>query len=885
MFGNLTASKKGGVHLKATDVFGNSETELIFNLLILNDKRVKINKRAEGTPGISPDSGYDFKSTATTAGSISKMLECDTNSSVLRVVDVIPSQTQNPELLPKVGKSAPFESNLEKASQLKANKLESYSISPTQQPGLSNAEPTASTPSSVRSCELTPYANDFFSNSNPPFQAFNQRTNASEQDNPGDFHTKNECEIITSKFPEKGYHQSYNPNIYSPVYGGLRYNPQNKIEMSQNYKQNIYLESRFIPQNKEEISQNYKPNIYLESRFIPQNKEEISQNYKPNIYSQFSSEYYRVPDSGFDFKYPQSTATTGGSISKMLEYYIPNSSVPRVPDMIPSRTQNPEQLPKGGQRAQFESNLEKASKQISKSISPSQEIGLSNIKLTASTPPFIPASQQHLYTAQPISSLNRPPEAVYQGIKSSQIHNTGENFHTKNECGYINSEKGYHQPQSSNQRSAIMNKGPNVIQGFKKSDTEKHSNYEENSIIHTPNPSSFSAFDPSKEKHPIQSHHYGNTKTSNSSSSNIYLSRSAEPYAVPNFLPGHIGKIYTEKNSKQVKGYEFESHQTFDSTSEPLNTPIMSLEEVKQLPGILKTKNGSKKAQQNIGSSTPEEISKFVNIIRSFIAELMCDTYANYMCQTLFQNCNSSQRLILIEAMQYQLVDIATSERGTHSLQSLIALASLPREENIYLEHLAPKAVQLSVHVYGSHVIQRLLVSVKNKEVITEKLLGNAKFLSKNKLGLCVIKKCMYDSRVRNEVLEDLVVLMQDPYGNYAIQHLLEVWGPQSYAGLISNIRGNVAQLCIQKFSSNVMERFMREKRLRDEMIVELLHEDKIQLLLNCPYGCYVVKTAAEFAEPKLKERLRNIILKVRQLLYVKKLAPRWDEIIQILNH
>lgn len=59
---NYNYIKEEGLNLKPGDVFGINDVSVIFNLLILNERRVRSNRRAEGTLSFSPDSGSDFKS-------------------------------------------------------------------------------------------------------------------------------------------------------------------------------------------------------------------------------------------------------------------------------------------------------------------------------------------------------------------------------------------------------------------------------------------------------------------------------------------------------------------------------------------------------------------------------------------------------------------------------------------------------------------------------------------------------------------------------------------------------------------------------------------------------------------------------------------------------
>lgn len=49
--------------------------------------------------------------------------------------------------------------------------------------------------------------------------------------------------------------------------------------------------------------------------------------------------------------------------------------------------------------------------------------------------------------------------------------------------------------------------------------------------------------------------------------------------------------------------------------------------------------------------------------------------------------------------------------------------------------------------------------------------------------------------------------IVQSPFGNYAIQHLLEEWGMITTKNIVNVIGQNIISLSMQKFSSNVVER------------------------------------------------------------------------------
>lgn len=299
---------------------------------------------------------------------------------------------------------------------------------------------------------------------------------------------------------------------------------------------------------------------------------------------------------------------------------------------------------------------------------------------------------------------------------------------------------------------------------------------------------------------------------------------------------------------------------------------------------MAKTKAGSKRLQQCIAKSRPEEIEKIVSSVAPNMGELMVDLYGNYMCQTLVQSCSSCQRLALLSGMRGSVINIARNSRGTHALQNLISIANLAEEEAIYQQCFSGHILALSKDPNASHVIQRLLMTVKNKYFVIKEILGRVKELAMDKLGLCVIKKCVKDPQIFNEILEHCLVLMQDPYGNYAVQNVLETWKEECAFEFISSIQGKTAQLCIQKYASNVMEKAMKIENIRQAIIRELINEAKLDLLLGSQYGCYVIRTAAIESDRNARLEMAEAISLVAPKLHNAKLQSQWDEIMSNLR-
>lgn len=57
------------------------------------------------------------------------------------------------------------------------------------------------------------------------------------------------------------------------------------------------------------------------------------------------------------------------------------------------------------------------------------------------------------------------------------------------------------------------------------------------------------------------------------------------------------------------------------------------------------------------------------------------------------------------------------------------------------------------------------------------------------------------------KVSPSVVDLSCDPYGNYAMTEIISKWPQSVCAPIYKGLKTNLAELCIQKYSSNVLDR------------------------------------------------------------------------------
>ena len=68
-------------------------------------------------------------------------------------------------------------------------------------------------------------------------------------------------------------------------------------------------------------------------------------------------------------------------------------------------------------------------------------------------------------------------------------------------------------------------------------------------------------------------------------------------------------------------------------------------------------------------------------------------------------------------------------------------------------------------------------------------------------------------------IQKNCLEIIQNPFGNYIIQHILEEWGSEVCKDVTKLIHQNIISLSMQKFSSNVVEKCID---LLDEVTVSV---------------------------------------------------------------
>jgi hypothetical protein len=271
---------------------------------------------------------------------------------------------------------------------------------------------------------------------------------------------------------------------------------------------------------------------------------------------------------------------------------------------------------------------------------------------------------------------------------------------------------------------------------------------------------------------------------------------------------------------------------------------------------------------------------------------------------------NDQQRDILVSNAAPSLVQIALNQHGTRALQKMIEFISTPNQVStlsvpvpqalvltlpqirLIIEAFSGQVVKLIQDLNGNHVIQKCLNHLQpaDAQFIFDAVGANCITVGTHRHGCCVLQRCIDHAsgfqkvQLVRQITQNSFHLVQDPFGNYVVQYILDLNDASFTNPLCLNFSGKVAELSKQKFSSNVIEKCIRcaDMNTKRVLIEELMESEELEKLMRDSYGNYVIQTALEFAPPDLclvlMESMRPLLPAIRQTPYGRRIQSKVQE-------
>lgn len=311
-----------------------------------------------------------------------------------------------------------------------------------------------------------------------------------------------------------------------------------------------------------------------------------------------------------------------------------------------------------------------------------------------------------------------------------------------------------------------------------------------------------------------------------------------------------------------------------------------------EIYALCKDQHGCRFLQKKLEERNPEYLQIIFEETNPYVVELMTDPFGNYLCQKLLEYTNDEQRTVLVHNAAPQIVPIALNQHGTRALQKMIEFISTPEQIQTIINALSNQVVPLIQDLNGNHVVQKCLNHLKaeDAEFIFDAVGAHCITVGTHRHGCCVLQRCIDHAsgfqkvQLVRQITANSFHLVQDPFGNYVVQYILDLNEPTFTTPLCLGFHGKVPELSKQKFSSNVIEKCIRvaDVSTKRVMIEELLDPTELEKLLRDSYANYVIQTALDYAPNdmclRLIESIRPILPSIRQTPYGRRIQSKVQE-------
>lgn len=181
--------------------------------------------------------------------------------------------------------------------------------------------------------------------------------------------------------------------------------------------------------------------------------------------------------------------------------------------------------------------------------------------------------------------------------------------------------------------------------------------------------------------------------------------------------------------------------------------------------------------------STDEESTLIIHNLSPHIVSLSRDLNGNHVVQKCLQKLNPKDNQFIFDIASLNCNEIATHRHGCCVLQRCLDYGGLSQRKQLSLK-IAENATNLSLDPFGNYVVQYVLSrgDPTSIDLILNHIKTNFVLLSLHKFGSNVIEKSLRISALSKILINVLLDntshfpdLLNDPFGNYVLQTSLDV--------------------------------------------------------------------------------------------------------------
>ncbi|KAI8598011.1 armadillo-type protein [Dissophora ornata] len=307
--------------------------------------------------------------------------------------------------------------------------------------------------------------------------------------------------------------------------------------------------------------------------------------------------------------------------------------------------------------------------------------------------------------------------------------------------------------------------------------------------------------------------------------------------------------------------------------------------------------HGSRFIQQKLEIATEEEKVMIFDEIQPCALQLMTDVFGNYVIQKFFEHGSLEHKTMLAKQMEGHVLSLALQMYGCRVVQKALEHV-LSDQQTILVKELEGHVLKCVKDQNGNHVIQKAIecIPAEHIQFIMSAFSGQVYSLATHPYGCRVIQRMFeHCADTKTPLMEELhrfiPSLVQDQYGNYVVQHILERGKSSEKSFVISQVMGQVLPLSKHKFASNVVEKCVafgskseRQKLIEEVIVVKPDGTAPLVLMMKDQFANYVVQKMLDVVDGEQRDvlvaRIKPHLQSLKKYTYGKHLISKVEKLM-----
>ena len=293
-----------------------------------------------------------------------------------------------------------------------------------------------------------------------------------------------------------------------------------------------------------------------------------------------------------------------------------------------------------------------------------------------------------------------------------------------------------------------------------------------------------------------------------------------------------------------------------------LTSTLCNKDGIKKIKNLLTKENYNKELIRNLILTLNKE---------NGIHKVYKNIYGNYFIQHLFSKMNDDLIQLSIELISSEFVNIAKSSSGTHCLQELLNYANNSEKQILVIKSIKYKELEMAYDQNATYVLKKIISIIPDSKRIrlNNIIIENCKELSLNANSVFILKQFMATitieenkKRIINNLKKYFLIISKNPFGNYVIQYLFDVWPVKDLIIIVNEILEKAYDLSCNRFSFNIVIKALNILNLEcnNKLIYILCFSSNVVKLLNDKYGNIVINKAVNYMDSEMKYNFKKFI-------------------------